>query len=434
MRVVDLIARKRDGGRLTREEIDALVAGVSAGTVPEYQTSAWLMAVVWRGLDADETAWLTDAMVRSGRRIDLTAVQGKTVGKHSTGGVGDKLSLIVVPIVAACGGRVFKTSGRALGHSGGTIDKLESIPGFRVDLPMAECLAVVADTGCAFVGQTADIAPADKKLYALRDVTATIESVPLIASSIMSKKIAEGAGALVLDVKVGRGAFMKSLPDARRLSEAMVAIGRQAGLPTRAVLTAMDAPLGRAVGNALEVAEAVATLTGRGPGDVTRLSVTLASHMLLAAGLAEDAASAESRVADAIASGAAYQVFQAVVARQGGDALVLDRIAELSATGVREVVVAPGDGCVAGIDAERIGRASMMLGAGRDRLDAPIHHGAGLLIDAPPGTEVRAGQPLATLHVGRPERLAEARALVTDAFEIAGAAPPAPPLVYDVIA
>jgi pyrimidine-nucleoside phosphorylase len=434
MRVVDLIARKRDGGRLTREEIDALVAGVSAGTVPEYQTSAWLMAVVWRGLDADETAWLTDAMVRSGRRIDLTAVQGKTVGKHSTGGVGDKLSLIVVPIVAACGGRVFKTSGRALGHSGGTIDKLESIPGFRVDLPMAECLAVVADTGCAFVGQTADIAPADKKLYALRDVTATIESVPLIASSIMSKKIAEGAGALVLDVKVGRGAFMKSLPDARRLSEAMVAIGRQAGLPTRAVLTAMDAPLGRAVGNALEVAEAVATLAGRGPGDVTRLSVTLASHMLLAAGLAEDAASAESRVADAIASGAAYQVFQAVVARQGGDALVLDRIAELSATGVREVVVAPGDGCVAGIDAERIGRASMMLGAGRDRLDAPIHHGAGLLIDAPPGTEVRAGQPLATLHVGRPERLAEARALVTDAFEIAGAAPPAPPLVYDVIA
>jgi pyrimidine-nucleoside phosphorylase len=434
MRVVDLIARKRDGGRLTREEIDALVAGVSAGTVPEYQTSAWLMAVVWRGLDADETAWLTDAMVRSGRRIDLTAVQGKTVGKHSTGGVGDKLSLIVVPIVAACGGRVFKTSGRALGHSGGTIDKLESIPGFRVDLPMAECLAVVADTGCAFVGQTADIAPADKKLYALRDVTATIESVPLIASSIMSKKIAEGAGALVLDVKVGRGAFMKSLPDARRLSEAMVAIGRQAGLPTRAVLTAMDAPLGRAVGNALEVAEAVATLTGRGPGDVTRLSVTLASHMLLAAGLAEDAASAESRVADAIASGAAYQVFQAVVARQGGDASVLGRIADLSATGVREVVVAPGDGCVAGIDAERIGRASMMLGAGRDRLDAPIHHGAGLLIDAPPGTEVRAGQPLATLHVGRPERLAEARALVTDAFEIAGAAPPAPPLVYDVIA
>ena len=434
MRVVDLIARKRDGGRLTREEIDALVTGVTDGTIPEYQTAAWLMAVVWRGLDADETAWLTDAMVRSGRRIDLSAIAGPTVGKHSTGGVGDKLSLIVVPIVAACGGRVFKTSGRALGHSGGTIDKLEAIPGFRVDLPMAECLAVVAEVGCAFVGQTADIAPADKKLYALRDVTGTIESVPLIASSIMSKKIAEGAGALVLDVKVGRGAFMKSLPDARRLSEAMVAIGRDVGLPTRAVLTAMDAPLGRAVGNALEVAEAVATLKGTGPADVTGLSVALASHMLLAAGLAKDAASAEARVVEAIASGAAYTVFEAVVARQGGDVSVLGRLAEASAAPVREVIVASRSGCVAGIDAERIGRASMMLGAGRERLETPIHYGAGIVIDALRGADVQAGQPLATLHAGRVERLDEARALVGQAFEIDLAAPPASPLVYDVIA
>jgi pyrimidine-nucleoside phosphorylase len=434
MRVVDLIARKRDGGRLTSGEIDALVAGVTEGTIPEYQTAAWLMAVVWRGLDAEETAWLTDAMVRSGRRIDLSAVEGRTVGKHSTGGVGDKLSLVVVPIVAACGGRVLKTSGRALGHSGGTIDKLESIPGFRVDLPLDDCLAVLAEAGCVFVGQTADIAPADKKLYALRDVTATIESVPLIASSIMSKKIAEGAGALVLDVKVGRGAFMKSLPDARRLSEAMVAIGRQVGLPTRAVLTAMDAPLGRAVGNALEVAEAVATLKGSGPADVTRLSVTLASHMLLAAGLEEDATAAESRVTEALATGAAFTVFETVVSRQGGDASVLDRVADVSATDLREVVLAESDGCVAGLDAERIGRASMMLGAGRERLDTPIHYGAGIVIDAPPGAEVRAGQPLATLHVGRPERLAEARALTIEAFEIAATAPPAPPLVYDVVA
>jgi len=434
MRVVDLIARKRDGGRLTRGEIDALVAGITAGTVPEYQTSAWLMAVVWRGLDADETAWLTDAMVRSGQRIDLSAIEGPTVGKHSTGGVGDKLSLIVVPLVAACGGRVFKTSGRALGHSGGTIDKLESIPGFRVDLPMAECLAIVAEVGCAFVGQTADIAPADKKLYALRDVTATIESVPLIASSIMSKKIAEGARALVLDVKVGKGAFMKSLPDARRLSEAMVAIGRDVGLPTRAVLTAMDAPLGRAVGNALEVAEAVATLKGHGPADVARLSMTLASHMLLAAGIAEDTSAAEARVAEVIANGAAYAVFEAVVARQGGDAAVLGRLAETSQPSATEVVEAPGDGYVVGIDAERIGRASMMLGAGRERLDSPIHYGAGIVIDATAGAEVRAGQPLATLHVGRPDRLAEARALVAEAFEVAGAPSPAPPLVYDVIA
>ena len=434
MRVVDLIARTRDGGRLTREEIDQLVAGVTAGAIPEYQTAAWLMAVVWRGLDADETAWLTEAMVRSGQRIDLSAIAGPTVGKHSTGGVGDKLSLIVVPIVAACGGRVLKTSGRALGHSGGTIDKLEAIAGFRVDLPMAECLAVVAEIGCAFVGQTADIAPADKKLYALRDVTGTIESVPLIASSIMSKKIAEGASALVLDVKVGRGAFMKSLPDARRLSEVMVAIGRDVGLPTRAVLTAMDAPLGRAVGNALEVAEAVATLKGTGPADVTGLSVALASHMLLAAGLAADAASAEARVVDAIASGAAYSVFEAVVSRQGGDASGLERIAEVSAAPVQEVVVASRSGCIAGIDAERIGRASMMLGAGRERLDTPIHYGAGIVIDALPGADVQAGQPLATLHAGRPERLDEARALVEQAFEIALSAPPALPLVYDVIA
>jgi pyrimidine-nucleoside phosphorylase len=435
MRVVDLIARKRDGRRLTREEIDALVAGVTAGTIPEYQTAAWLMAVVWRGLDAAETAWLTDAMVRSGRRIDLSAIAGPTVGKHSTGGVGDKLSLVVVPIVAACGGRVFKTSGRALGHSGGTIDKLESIPGFRVDLPMAECLAVLAEVGCVFVGQTADIAPADKKLYALRDVTATIESVPLIASSIMSKKIAEGASALVLDVKVGRGAFMKSLPDARRLSEAMVAIGRDVGLPTRAVLTAMDAPLGRAVGNALEVAEAVATLKGTGPPDVTALSVALASHMLLAAGLAADAASAEARVVEAIATGAAYRVFEAVVARQGGNAAALDRIAESSAAPAREAVLADRSGRVAGIDAELIGRASMILGAGRERLDTPIHCGAGIVIDAIAGAEVRAGQALATLHVARPERLAEARTLVGEAFAIdsAGAAP-ASPLVHDVIA
>jgi pyrimidine-nucleoside phosphorylase len=433
MRVVDLIARTRDGGRLTREEIHQLVAGVTAGTIPEYQTAAWLMAVVWRGLDADQTAWLTDAMVRSGQRIDLSAIAGPTVGKHSTGGVGDKLSLIVVPIVAACGGRVLKTSGRALGHSGGTIDKLEAIAGFRVDLPMAECLAVLAEIGCAFVGQTADIAPADKKLYALRDVTGTIESVPLIASSIMSKKIAEGASALVLDVKVGRGAFMKTLPDARRLSEAMVEIGRNVGLPTRALLTAMDAPLGRAVGNALEVAEAVATLKGTGPADVTGLSVALASHMLLAAGLARDAASAETRVVEAIASGAAYSVFEAVVSRQGGDISVLERIAEASAAPVREVIVASRSGCIAGIDAERIGRASMMLGAGRERLDTPIHYGAGIVIDTLPGADVRAGQPLATLHAGRPERLDEARALVTQAFEIEASAPPASPLVYDVI-
>ena len=434
MRVVDLIARKRDGGRLTRDEIDGLVAGITFGEVPEYQTAAWLMAVVLRGLDEDETAWLTDAMVRSGRRVDLSSVHGPTVGKHSTGGVGDKLSLIVVPIVAACGGRVFKTSGRALGHSGGTIDKLEAIPGFRVDLPMADCLEVLDAVGCVFVGQTADIAPADKKLYALRDVTATIESVPLIASSIMSKKIAEGADSLVLDVKVGRGAFMKSLEDARRLSEAMVGIGRQVGLPTRAVLTAMDAPLGRAVGNALEVREAVATLKGAGPADVATLSATLASHMLVAAGVAADAAAGDALVSDAIGSGRAFEVFRATVDRQGGDPRVIDDVGRLAATPTRGRIAASRAGFVTAIDAADIGRASMMLGAGREQLDTPIHHGAGVTIEAPVGSQVQAGATLATLHVGRPERREDARALVAGAFEIEDAPPAPSPLVYDVVA
>ncbi len=433
MRVVDLIVRKREGGPLTRVEIEGLVAGITDGSVPEYQTAALLMAIVFRGLDADETAWLTDAMVRSGRRVDLSSLPGVKVGKHSTGGVGDKMSLIVVPIVAACGVLVPKSSGRALGHSGGTIDKLESIPGFRVDMPMGECLAVLGELGCVFVGQTADLAPADKKLYALRDVTGTIESVPLIASSIMSKKIAEGANALVLDVKVGRGAFMKTADDARRLAGAMVEIGRRVGLPTRAVLTAMDAPLGRAIGNALEVIESIETLKGRGPADVTELSTTLASHMLVVAGVSADEASARARVAEVIASGAALDKFRAVIARQGGDASVVDDYSRLASTTAREAVPARQRGFVVGIDAECIGRASMLLGAGRERLDTPIDYGAGILLRASVGEQVEAGQPLAELCIGRHARVQDARTLVDSAFAIGDAPPPSRPLVHDVV-
>jgi pyrimidine-nucleoside phosphorylase len=433
MRVVELILRKREGGNLTRAEIEGLVQGITDGSIPEYQTAALLMAIVFRGLDPDETAWLTDAMVRSGRRVDLSSLPGVKVGKHSTGGVGDKVSLVVVPIVAACGALVPKSSGRALGHSGGTIDKLESIPGFRVDMPMQECLAVLGELGLFFVGQTPDLAPADKKLYALRDVTGTIESVPLIASSIMSKKIAEGADALVLDVKVGRGAFMKTAEDARRLAGAMVEIGRLVGMPTRAVLTAMEAPLGRAIGNALELIESIETLKGRGPADVTELSATLASHMLIIAGVAADEATARARVAEAVVSGAALDKLRAVIARQGGDASVIDDYSRLPSTSAREAVPAPQRGFIVGIDAERIGRASMLLGAGRQRLDAPIDYGAGILMRASVGQHVDAGQPLADLCIGRHAQLDDARALAASAFTFGDAPPTAGPLVYDVV-
>ena len=433
MRVVDLIVRKRGGGALLRAEIDALVAGITDGSIPEYQTAALLMAVVFQGLDPDETAWLTDAMVRSGRRVDLSSLPGVKVGKHSTGGVGDKMSLIVVPIVAACGALVPKSSGRALGHSGGTIDKLEAIPGFRIDLPMEECLAVLGELGCVFVGQTADLAPADKKLYALRDVTGTIESIPLIASSIMSKKIAEGADALVLDVKVGRGAFMKTVDQARHLAGAMVEIGRRVGLPTRAVLTAMDAPLGRAIGNALEVIESIETLKGRGPSDVAELSMTLASHMLVVAGIAVDEARARARVTEVLESGTALDRLRAVIARQGGDASVIDDYSRFASTATYEEVLAPREGFVVGIDAESIGRASMLLGAGRERLDTPIDYGAGILLQTSVGEPVEAGQPLAQLRLGRHARPEDARALATSAFVVGDAAPPPRPLVYDVV-
>ena len=434
MRIVDLIIRKRSGGRLERQEIDALIAGVTDGTVPEYQIAALLMAIVFRGLDDEETAWLTDAMVRSGGRVDLSSIPRVKVGKHSTGGVGDKISLIVVPVVASCGVVVPKSSGRALGHSGGTIDKLESIPGFRVALGRDEFLAVIAEHGCAFVGQTANIAPADKKLYALRDVTGTVESVPLIASSIMSKKIAEGTDALVLDVKVGRGAFMKQVQDARRLAEAMVAIGARVELPTRAVLTSMEAPLGRAVGNAVEMIESFETLKGRGPADLAEVAWTIASHMVAASGLEPDLDAARRRVEQAVSSGAALECFRRVIDRQGGDAAVVDDYSRLPAVRHRESVVAPRGGFVSAIDAGRIGRASMTLGAGREELDMPIDYGAGILLHVSRGTQVRAGDTLAELLVGAHGRLGEARALADAAFELSDAPPPATPLVHGVVA
>jgi pyrimidine-nucleoside phosphorylase len=434
MRTVDLIIRKRDGGRLSREEIDAFVSGVTTGEIPDYQASALLMAIFFRGLDSEETGWLTDAMVRSGGRVDLSGLSGVKVGKHSTGGVGDKTSLVVVPIVAACGALAPKSSGRALGHSGGTLDKLESIPGFRLALSSEDLVAQVRAIGCAFVGQSETLAPADKKLYALRDVTGSVESLPLIASSIMSKKIAEGTDALVLDVKVGGGAFMKTLADARRLAEAMVDIGRRAGLRTRALLTAMDAPLGLAVGNALELREAIETLQGRGPADLATLCRTLCAHLLLVGGLAPDLSSAGERVDDAIQSGAAFERFRSLVAHQGGDVSVVDDCDRLPRAQAVETLAAPKAGYVAAIHAAAIGRASMLLGAGRARVDAPIDYGAGVMLRVKPGDRVDVGFPIADAHVGRGAQLESASALLREAFVISDDPPASSPLVLAVVA
>ena len=434
MRIVDLIIRKRDGRRLSRDEIDAFISGVTTGEVPDYQASALLMAIFLRGLDAEETGWLTDAMVRSGGRVDLSGLSGVKVGKHSTGGVGDKTSLVVVPVVAACGALVPKSSGRALGHSGGTLDKLEAIPGFRLGLTADELIAQVRAIGCAFVGQSPTLAPADKKLYALRDVTGTVESLPLIASSIMSKKIAEGTDALVLDVKVGSGAFMKTLDDARRLAQAMVEIGARVGLRTRAVLTAMDAPLGLAVGNALELREALETLKGQGPSDLTLLCRTLAAHLLVVGTLAPDFDAAGDRVDEAIRSGAAFERFRSLVEHQGGDVRVVDDWDRLPRAERVETVSAPGSGFVTQIHAEPIGRASMLLGAGRTRVDASIDYGAGIVLRVKPGDRVDAGAALADVHVGRSAQLDAARSLLDDAFVIGDRPPVASPLILDAVA
>jgi pyrimidine-nucleoside phosphorylase len=418
MRAVDVIMKKRDGGALSREEIRFFVDGVTAGTLPEYQTSALLMAVLLRGMTAEETAWLTDAMVHSGIRVDLGEIPGVKVDKHSTGGVGDKTSLILAPLAAACGVPVPMMSGRGLGHTGGTLDKLEAIPGFRVNLSLDEMKAALARTRCAMLGQTAQIAPADKKLYALRDVTGTVESIPLISASIMSKKIAEGIDALVLDVKTGSGAFMKTEADSRRLAESLVSIGNASGVRTEAVITLMESPLGCAVGNALEVIECLEVLKGHGPQDLIEVSVELAARMLVLGKVAPDRAEAEGRVRNAIASGEGLECFRRIIETQGGDPGVVDDYQRLPHVADRHVVTAQRAGYVSRLDAEFVGRASVALGAGRDRVEDSVDPAVGILVRAKPGDQVRAGDAVLELHYRDRARLDAAMRLAASAVTI----------------
>jgi pyrimidine-nucleoside phosphorylase len=432
MRASDLIVRKRDGASLSREEIEWFVRGVTDGTWPDYQASALLMAIVLRGMTPHETAWLTDAMVRSGVRVDLSHIPGTKVDKHSTGGVGDKTSLILAPLVAACGVVVPMMSGRALGHTGGTLDKLESIPGFRTSLSIGEFQAMLAEVGCSLIGQTAEIAPADKTLYALRDVTGTVESIPLISASIMSKKIAEGIDALVLDVKAGGGAFMKTEADARVLAESLVRIGHLAGVKTEALITGMERPLGRAIGNALEVIESIETLKGRGPSDLESLSVRLAARMLVLAGAADEDA-AEARVRDAIASGSGLAKFRQIVTWQGGDPAVVDDVTRLPHAAHQQEVTAATGGYVSAIDAMLIARSAIALGAGRDRVGEPIDHAVGVTLDVEPGDEVQPGDALLHLHYNDERHLLEAVRLASQAVSISPTAAKVPELVLGEI-
>ena len=431
MRAVDLIRQKRDGGMLDRAAIDFFVSGVTDGSLPDYQASALLMAILLRGMSAEETAALTDAMVRSGVRVDYPDIDGTPVDKHSTGGVGDKTSLILAPLAAACGAYVPMMSGRGLGHTGGTLDKLEAIPGFRTRLSLGELRKGLAVVGCAMIGQTEEIAPADKKLYALRDVTATVESIPLICASIMSKKIAEGIGGLVLDVKTGAGAFMKTPADSRKLAESLVAIGVASGLRTEALITTMDAPLGRMVGNSLEVIESIETLKGNGPEDLERLSVVLAARMLMAAGLEPDEARAEARVRDALASGAGVEKLRAIIEFQGGNPAVVDDYERLPAAPDRHDVTAQRSGYVSVLQAELIGRAAVALGAGRARLGDVIDPGVGIEVMARVGAPVRGGETVLRVHHRGGRGLGDAAPMLAEAVQIDDAPPLMGPVVVD---
>ncbi|MFI0353778.1 thymidine phosphorylase [Actinomadura sp. 9N407] len=424
MDAIDVIRAKRDGGELTPEQIDWAVQAYTGGEIAEEQMSSLAMAILLNGMTRPEVSRWTQAMIDSGERMDWSALERPTTDKHSTGGVGDKITLPLAPTVAACGAAVPQLSGRGLGHTGGTLDKLESIPGWRASLSTAEMLDVLRETGAVVCAAGGNLAPADRKLYALRDVTGTVESIPLIASSIMSKKIAEGTGALVLDVKVGNGAFMKTLPDARELAETMVAIGTDHGLRTVALLTAMDRPLGNAVGNAVEVAESIEVLSGGGPSDIIELTIALAREMLTAAGL-----TAAKDPADALRDGSAMDVWQRMISAQGGDPRAPLPVARESYE-----LTAPASGILTRLDAFGVGVAAWRLGAGRARKEDPVSFGAGVICHARPGDKLVAGQPLLSLYADDMSRFPRALEALEGAIEIVeDGTPDLHPLIIDRI-
>ena len=433
MNMYELIVKKKRGGELAKGEIDWMIREYTDGRIPDYQMSAMMMAVCFVGMSAEETKDLTLAMAHCGDMLDLSAIRGIKVDKHSTGGVGDKTTLVLAPLVASLGVPVAKMSGRGLGHTGGTIDKLESFTGFHTDLTPEQFIRNVNTIHIAVAGQTANLAPADKKLYALRDVTGTVDQMSLIASSIMSKKLASGADGIVLDVKTGDGAFMKSLDDARALAEEMVSIGKLAGKDVSAVISDMDQPLGSAVGNALEVKEAIRTLKGQGPEDLEQLVLVLGSIMTVKAGRAENTEEAERLLRDSLESGRAFEVFKAFIRAQGGDPEEAEHPELLPSAAYQEAVCAERDGFVSDIRTEEIGRICLLLGGGRETKESAIDLSVGLVLCKKKGDAVKKGEPLAVIHASDPGKLSEAKKRLLEAYEFTSQKPEAAPLIKDII-
>lgn len=433
MRMYDIIHKKRQGGELSPQEIKFFIDGFVRGDIPDYQASALMMAIFFKGMTKEEISCLTMEMAHSGDMVDLSPIEGIKVDKHSTGGVGDKTSLIIGPIAAACGVKIAKMSGRGLGHTGGTVDKMESIPGMKTDLNREDFFAAVNKGGIAIIGQSGNLCPADKKLYALRDVTATVESIPLIASSIMSKKIAAGSDRILLDVKTGSGAFMKTLEDSRALAQEMVDIGESVGRKTVALITDMDRPLGRNIGNALEVMEAVDTLKGEGPEDLTELCTELAANMVYLGEKAENMEAARRKVREVIENGSALEKLAGMVEAQGGDKSYIYDTGKFRLSPCSSCVKAPAEGYIQSINAESCGLASMELGAGRETKDSVIDYGAGVILNKKPGDFVRAGDTIAVLYSENQDKNKRAEDIILAALKLGKECPSPEKIIYDRI-